>query len=75
MKLKFRADAKDVLIFVMFAIFLLYIIALGVINLAHLKEGDGLTLIPFEAFTPDYIVHTLVFYFASILLLFCSFSF
>ena len=51
MKFKFRADAKDVLIFIMFAVFLLYIIALGVINLSYLSSGEKLTLIPFAAFT------------------------
>ena len=33
MKFKFRADSQDVLIFVIFAIFLLYVVALGVINI------------------------------------------
>ena len=33
MKLKFRADAKDILIFVIFSIFLLYFVAIAVVNL------------------------------------------
>lgn len=74
MKFKFRADAKDVLIFIMFAVFLLYIIALGVINLSYLSSGEKLTLIPFAAFTPEYITATLAFYFLTLLLLFLTVS-
>ena len=33
MKLKFRADSEDLLIFGMFAVFLLYIVAIGVVNI------------------------------------------
>jgi len=74
MKFKFRADAKDVLIFIVFAVFLLYIIALGVLNLAYLKDGEGLTLNPIPAFGPEFITPTLVFYFSALILLFLSVS-
>lgn len=74
MKFKFRADGKDVLIFVMFSVFLLYIIALGVLNLSYLRDGESLSLNPFPAFGPDYLVTTLVFYFGALVLLFLSVS-
>ena len=44
MKFKLRADAQDVLIFVLFAIFLLYVVALGTVNLHYLSNGDDWTL-------------------------------
>lgn len=63
MKLRIVASGKDILIFVIFAIFLLYIVALGVLNLPQLaSEGTFYGLNPFEAFSPDYIWLTLVFY-------------
>ena len=33
MKLKFRAEPKDVMIFIIFAVFLLYLVAIAVLNL------------------------------------------
>ena len=74
MKFKFRADGKDVLIFVMFSVFLLYIIALGVLNLSYLRDGESLSLNPFPAFGPEFLVTTLVFYFGALVLLFLSVS-
>lgn len=63
MKLKFKADATDVLIFVIFAIFLLYIVCLGVLNFPALAlEGHFYGLNPLPAFAPNRILATLVFY-------------
>ena len=63
MKLKFRADAQDVLIFVLFAIFLLYVVAIGVLNIpVLLNEGHFYGLNPFPAFGPQYLFTTLLFY-------------
>ena len=62
MKLKLRADAKDWLIFGIFAIFLLYVIALGVLNISSVVSGEGFTLNPFPAFTSKYLTTTIVFY-------------
>ena len=63
MKLKFRADAKDILIFVAFCIFLLYIVAIGVVNLSTFaKEGTFSGLNPFLAFNKEYLGATLVLY-------------
>ena len=63
MKLKFKADATDVLIFVIFAIFLLYIVCLGVVNFPELAiNGRFYGLNPLPAFAPGRILSTLVVY-------------
>ena len=75
MKLKFRADTKDVVIFLIFCVVLLYFIAVAVINI-HSFAIDGVFtgLNPFPAFAPDLIIATLVLYFLSLiaLMLACS---
>ena len=64
MKLRFKADANDVLIFAIFAVFLLYVVCLGVLNFPTLAaEGKFFGLNPFPAFAPDRIGATLVLYF------------
>jgi len=61
MKLKFKADATDVLIFVIFAIFLLYVVCLGVLNFPTLAlEGHFYGLNPLPAFAPNRIAATKV---------------
>ena len=63
MKFKFRADSDDILMFVIFAIFLLYIVCIGVLNLSSFaKEGVLVGLNPFPAFGADYIAATITFY-------------
>ena len=63
MKFKFVATSRDVLIFVIFAIFLLYVVALGVLNIPQLaSQGSFYGLNPLEAFSPQYIYYTLLFY-------------
>lgn len=75
MKLKFRADPHDLLIFVIFSIFLLYVVALAVINLGTFAStGEFYGLNPFPAFAPKYIVTTITFYLISIVALFASVS-
>ncbi len=75
MKLKFRADPEDWLIFLIFAIVLLYVIAIGVVNLSTFAaEGRFSGLNPFPAFGPDYIFATLTFYILSLGGLFISVS-
>ncbi len=64
MKLKFRAEPQDILIFALFSIFLLYVVAIGVLNLAEFAvEGDFHGFNPLPAFTPDYLLTTIVFFF------------
>lgn len=63
MKLKFKADATDILIFIIFSIFLLYVVCLAVLNFPTLAmEGRFFGLNPFPAFAPNRIVATLTFY-------------
>lgn len=63
MKLKFRAEPQDILIFILFAIFLLYVVAIGVINLSSFAlEGEFAGLNPLPAFSSRYITATITFY-------------
>ena len=75
MKLKFKADAQDVLIFVLFAILLLYIVALFVTNLGSIaREGVLSGFNPIPAFMPEYILTTFVFYLMALAGIFASVS-
>ena len=68
MKLKFRADKDDVMIFIVFASFLLYIVAIGVVNLhSFATEGYFSGLNPFPAFTPKFLWITLLIYFLALI--------
>ncbi len=66
MKLKFRAETKDWVMFGIYAVLLLYFVAIAVLNLAQFASGDidkpfhGFN--PFPAFTPRFLAVTLVLY-------------
>lgn len=61
MKLKFRADAKDWTIFILFCIALLYLSAIAVLNLSEFsKYGIFVGLNPLPAFSKEYILPTLM---------------
>ncbi len=66
MKLKFRADPKDWLLFGIYAVILLYFVAIAILNLAQFAAGDidhpfhGFN--PFPAFGKDFIGITIVVY-------------
>ncbi len=73
MKLKFKAEAKDVAIFVVFLIVLLYVICLAVVNsITFLNEGRLHGLNPLPAFTSNYLAHTMVFYLIAVIAAFTS---
>ena len=73
MKFKFRADAEDLMIFIMFAVFLLYIVAISVVNVhSFATEGHLSGLNPFPAFGPKYLFSTLALYAVCLLGLFAS---
>ena len=73
MKLKFRADKDDLIIFGVFAIFLLYIIAIGIVNLHTLTtEGVFSGFNPFPAFTPEFLWMTLLIYIVALIGMFAS---
>ena len=75
MKLKFRADPEDLLIFGIFAIFLLYVVAIGVVNLhTFASEGHLAGLNPLPAFGPDYLFSTIFLYLLFLLGIFASVS-
>ena len=75
MKFKFRADPDDLAIFIVFAIFLLFIVALGVANVSSFANTGQLSgLNPLPAFAPDHIFSTVVFYLVALLGLFASVS-
>lgn len=63
MKLKFRADKKDIVIFLIFCVVLLYLIAIAVLNLnSFATEGTFRGLNPFPAFSEEFIIPTILFY-------------
>lgn len=65
MKLKFRAEPKDILIFVIFSITLLYFIAIAVLNVVSFLNDSTLHgLNPLPAFTKEYFAPTMVFFIA-----------
>ena len=73
MKFKFVATARDIKIFALFSIFLLYIVALAVVNVPALAStGKFAGLNPINAFTPEYLAATLILYFIALVCLFLS---
>ncbi len=74
-KLKFTAKPKDIIMFVIFCIFLLYLVAIGVLNLFEITHNNmfwGLNPIP--AFSSDFIVATITLYICALIAVFMSTS-
>jgi len=72
-KLKFTAKPKDAIMFLIFCIFLLYLVAIGVLNLYYIAHEEvfwGLNPIP--AFGKDFIVSTLTLYLFALIAVFMS---
>ncbi len=64
MKLKFRADKEDWIIFLAFALFLFFVIAIGISNISTFASTGNMSgLNPLPALAPDLIVDTLIIYF------------
>ena len=75
MKLKIRIDSEDLMMFIIFAIFLLYIVAILVVNLSTFAtEGYFAGPNPLPAFTPKYLAATITFYILAVGGLFVSVS-
>ena len=74
MKFKVTADRKDLITFGVYALVLLYLIALAVVNIQTLATDgmEGLTILPFEAFSLDNIHYTLVLYIVCLIASFLS---
>ncbi len=75
MKLKIRIDSEDLMIFGLFALFLLYVVAIMVANLSSLATDGVISgLNPLPAFSGGNLVATLVFYFLTLGVLIISVS-
>ena len=73
--MKFKITPKDLLMFVIYCILLLYLCAIAVLNFSSfINEGEFYGLLPFEAFTGDYIVITLFMFVIALILIFTSVS-
>ena len=73
--MKLKVSPKDLAIFGVFCVFLLYFSAIAVLNvLTLINEGTFYGLNPFEAFTPKYIFPTLLLFFSVIIAVFFSVS-
>ncbi len=68
MKLKFRAEKKDWVMFGIFALFLFYVVALLVLNaMSFIESGELCGLNPFPVFSRDYFAPTMVFYIGTLI--------
>ena len=75
MKLKFRADAKDIIIFIIFSIFCFYIISIGILNaLSILKDGTIHGLNPLPIFSSDNLILAIILYIAVLIIALSSVS-
>lgn len=73
MKLKLRIDSDDLWMVVVFAIFLLYVVAILVVNLSTFaSEGRISGFNPLPAFSKEYIASTLGFYLIAIIAIIAS---
>ncbi len=76
MKLKFRAEPKDIFIFIIFMIVLFYFVSIGVLNAySILEDGTFHGLNPFPVFTSmDYFSLTMFVYIIFVIVIFVSVS-
>lgn len=73
--MKFRAEPKDIAIFCGFCVFLLYMCAIGVLNANSLAtEGKVYGIVPFKAFTPDFIGATFTLFLLALVGIFTAVS-
>ena len=73
--MKFKIEPKDLLIFCIYCILLLYLCAIAVLNVSSFaQEGKFYGLLPFKAFTGSYLPLTLFLFIASLVAIFASVS-
>ncbi len=73
--MKFKISPKDFLIFCLYCVLLLYLCAIAVLNFSSfINEGEFYGLLPFKAFTKDYIFLTLFMFVISLIFIFTSVS-
>lgn len=75
MKLKFRAEKKDWIIFGIFAVVLFYLVSIGVLNaISFIDNGTLCGLNPFPVFSRDYFAPTMVIYIGMLIAVITSVS-
>ncbi len=75
MKLKFKAEPKDVVIFIIFAIVLFYIVDIAVLNVvSFVRDSTFSGLNPLPGFTLEYFPPVMVFYLIALIAAFTSVS-
>ena len=73
--MRFKVETKDLITFLIFCVFLLYICCIGVLNVSSLaSKGEFYGLLPFAAFQKEYIGATLVLFVLGLLGIFSAVS-
>lgn len=73
MKLKFRAEAKDIKIFIVFSILLFYLVAIAILNISEFVDTATLHgLNPLPVFTNGLLGPTIIFYFTILVMIIVS---
>ena len=72
MRMRFRAEVKDVIIFLIFAIVWLFVVSLAVVNVSAFINGEEFTLNLFLGFNKENIIMTLLFFFIGLIAVFAS---
>lgn len=73
--MKFNVSAKDLVLFIVFCIFLLLLCSIAVSNaVSIINDGEFLGLNPFIGFAPHYIFGTLLLFFIVLIAIFASVS-
>ena len=72
MRLKFRADLKDVIIFSIFAVAWLLIVSVAVTNVSAFLNGDEFTLNPLLGFSKQNLAATMVFFIVGLIAAFAG---
>ena len=67
MRLRYRAETKDVIIFMIFSFVWLLVVSLAVVNVSAFINDEPFTLNLFLGFTPKNLAATLIFFFAGII--------
>ena len=75
MKFKFIAETKDVVIFLIFCVVLLYFVAIAILNINYFATvGEFYGLNPIAAFGPEFLFYTIFFYILAVVSLFLACS-
>ncbi len=73
--MKFKIEKKDLIMFVIYSILLLYLCAIAILNFTSLlNEGEFYGLMPFKAFTMPYLPVTLLLFIGALIAIFSSVS-